>query len=262
MRAPPRWPLVRETSILIAALYPLWGKAGMAQEQGETLPSWQACPFRRHPVIGQYPRAEEQHAPHHAVHHLHDRWGDLGPQVGQEPQQQHEPQGATPAEARLGPQRSAWIMPQFSPEQRHAIMAAVDALLLQISARVPLSQTAAGTVLVPLHPLLDLLGLDLLLEATALTLLRPQASLVAEGVTALMVPLGEAFALLPWSRQFPEALAPVLQIVAVRTAAETRSASIPSAPMRARRPQPKRTTARARGVRSRADHAPQETPHQ
>ena len=54
------------------------------------------------------------------------------------------------AEARLGPQRSAWIMPKFSPEQRHAIMAAVDALLLQISARVPLYQTAAGTVLVPL----------------------------------------------------------------------------------------------------------------
>jgi hypothetical protein len=152
-------------------------------------------------------------------------------------------------------------MPQFSPEERHAIMAAVDALLLQISARVPLYQTAAGTVLVPLHPLLDLLGLDLFLEATALTLLRPQAYMVAEGAPALLVPLGEAFALLPLSRHFPEALAPVLQIVAVRTAAETRAASIPSAPTRARRPQPKRAPARARGARSRAGRAPHETPH-
>jgi len=126
-------------------------------------------------------------------------------------------------------------MPPFSPEERHAIMAAVDALLLQVGARVPLYQTAAGTMLVPLHPLLDLLGLDLLLEATALTLLRPQAYLVVEGATALMVPLGEAFALLPLSRHFPEALAPVLQIVAVRTAAETRAASTPSAPARVAR---------------------------
>jgi len=127
-------------------------------------------------------------------------------------------------------------MPPFSPEERHAILAAVDALLLQVGAHVPLYQTAAGTVLVPLHPLLDLLGLDLLLEATALTLLRPQACMVAEGATALMVPLGEAFALLPWSRHFPEALAPVLQIVAVRMAAETRTASPPSALTHAQRP--------------------------
>jgi hypothetical protein len=147
-------------------------------------------------------------------------------------------------------------MPQFSPEERHAIMAAVDALLLQISARVPLYQTAAGTVLVPLHPLLDTLGLDLLLEATALTLLRPQAYMVAEGATALLVPLGEAFALLPLSRHFPEALDPVLQIVAVRTAAETRAASIPSAPTHARRPQPKRAPARARGARPARDASP------
>jgi len=151
-------------------------------------------------------------------------------------------------------------MPPFSPEERHAIMAAVDALLMQVGAHVPLYQTAAGTVLVPLHPLLDLLGLDLLLEATALTLLRPQACMVAEGATALMVPLGEAFALLPLSRHFPKALAPVLQIVAVRTAAETCSASTPSAPTHAQRPQPKRATARARG-RPRAGRAPQETPH-
>src|ERR1051325_4240020 len=47
-------------------------------------------------------------------------------------------------EARLGLQRSVGIMPPFSPEERHAIMAAVDALLLQVGARVPLYQTAAG----------------------------------------------------------------------------------------------------------------------
>src|SRR5207253_9048475 len=41
-----------------------------------------------------------------------------------------------------------------------------------VSARVPLYQHAAVTVLVPLHPLLDTLGLDLLLEATALTILH------------------------------------------------------------------------------------------
>ena len=138
-------------------------------------------------------------------------------------------------------------MPKFSPEQCHAILAAVDALTLQVSARVPLYQTAAGTVLVPLHPLLDTLELDLLLEATALTLLRPQAYLLAQGATVLMVPLGEAFALLPLSRHFPEALAHVLQIVAIRTAAETHAASIPRAPTRVRRPH--------------ASRAPHEPPH-
>ena len=105
-------------------------------------------------------------------------------------------------------------MPQFSPEQRHEIMAAVDALLMQVSARVPLYQNAAGTVLVPLHPLLDALELDLLLEATALTLLRPQAYLLAQGATALMVPLGEALALLAFSGHFPDALAQVTRIEA------------------------------------------------
>ena len=119
-------------------------------------------------------------------------------------------------------------MPKFSPEHRHEIMAAVDALLMQVSARVPLYQHAAGTVLVPLHPLLDTLGLDLLLEATALTLLHVHPYTLAPGGTALMVPLGEAFALLPLSRHFPEALVHVLQIIAVRTAAETHPASTPS----------------------------------
>ena len=125
-------------------------------------------------------------------------------------------------------------MPKFSPEQCHEIMAAVDALTLQVSARVPLYQTAAGTVLVPLHPLLDMAGLNLLLEATALTLLHVHTCTLAQGGTALMVPLGEALALLPLSPHFPEALAHVLQIVAVRTTAERRPASVPSAPARAR----------------------------
>jgi len=119
-------------------------------------------------------------------------------------------------------------MSKFSPEQRHEIMAAVDALLMQVSARVPLYQHAAGTVLVPLHPLLDTLGLDLLLEATALTLLHVHSCTLADGGTALMVPLREAFALLPFSRHFADALGHVLQIMAVRMTAETRSASIPS----------------------------------
>ena len=44
-----------------------------------------------------------------------------------------------------------------------------------------------------------------------------------------MIPLEEAFALLPLSRHFPEALVHVLQIIAVRTAAETHPASTPSA---------------------------------
>jgi hypothetical protein len=120
-------------------------------------------------------------------------------------------------------------MLKFSPEQRREIMAAADVLTMQVIARVPLYQNAAGTVLVPLHPLLDTAELDLLLEATALTLLHVRSCTLAQGGTALMVPLGEAFALLPFSRHFPEALAYVLQIMAVRTAAETRPASTPSA---------------------------------
>jgi len=58
-------------------------------------------------------------------------------------------------------------LPQKPP---HALPAAVDALTMQLLARVPLYQNAAGTVLVPLHPLLDTAELDLILEATALTL--------------------------------------------------------------------------------------------
>jgi hypothetical protein len=65
---------------------------------------------------------------------------------------------------------------------------------------------------------------------------------------------------LPFSRHFPEALTHVLQLVAVRTAAETRPAAPPSAPRRVRRPHPKRAPARARGVKPRAGRAPQDTP--
>jgi hypothetical protein len=115
-------------------------------------------------------------------------------------------------------------MPQFSPEQHQEIIAAVDALLMQLSARVPFYQNAAGTVLVPLHPLLDTAELDLLLEAMVLTLLQVHACTLPQGDTVLMVPLGEAFALLPLSRHFPDALPHVLQIMTECTTAETRGA--------------------------------------
>jgi hypothetical protein len=72
-------------------------------------------------------------------------------------------------------------MPKFLLEQRHAIMAAADALTMQLIARVPLYQNAAGAVLVPLHPLLDTAELDLLLEARALTLLHVHACTLAQG---------------------------------------------------------------------------------
>ena len=60
-------------------------------------------------------------------------------------------------------------------------------------------------MLVPLHLLLETVELAPLLEGTA-----------------LMVPLGEAVALLSFSRHFPAALALVTPIEAVQTAAETR----------------------------------------
>jgi hypothetical protein len=122
-------------------------------------------------------------------------------------------------------------MLELPREHRHELTAAVDALTMQVSARVPLYQTAAGTVLVPLHPLLDTAELDLLLEATALTCLHVHACTLTQGGTALMVPLGEAFALLPFSPHFPEALAYVLQIVAAQTTAETRGADERQGPL-------------------------------
>jgi hypothetical protein len=77
-------------------------------------------------------------------------------------------------------------------------------------------------MLVPLHLLLDTVALAPLLEGTALTLLHPRPCTLATGATVLMVPLGEAVALLPFSRHCPAALALVPPIEAVQTAAETR----------------------------------------
>jgi hypothetical protein len=87
---------------------------------------------------------------------------------------------------------------------------------------------------VPLHPLLDMIALPPLVEATALTLLRPQSCTLAPGTTVLMVSLGEALALLPFSRHFPEALPQVLQIVAERSAAKPGPGVPPPAPTRLR----------------------------
>ena len=89
---------------------------------------------------------------------------------------------------------------------------------------MPFYRDHAGAVLVPLHALLDAGALAPLLEATALTLLHPQACTRPTGATVLMVPLGEARAVLPLSRHFPDARALVTQIEAVRTAATPRPA--------------------------------------
>jgi hypothetical protein len=97
-------------------------------------------------------------------------------------------------------------MPQYSPEQHHAIMAAVDALLMQVIMRVPFYQHAAGTVLVPLHFLLETAELDVLLAARVLTLLHVHTGTLAQGGTVLLVPLGEALALLLLSQYFLDAL--------------------------------------------------------
>jgi hypothetical protein len=103
-------------------------------------------------------------------------------------------------------------MLEVSQEDRAAITAALDALALQLAARVPLYWDETGTVLVPLHPLLDTVELDPMLEITALTLLHPQSCTLAQAAPALMVPLGEALALLAFSRHFPGALAQVMRI--------------------------------------------------
>ena len=107
-------------------------------------------------------------------------------------------------------------------ERLYALTALVDALALQLAARVPLYWEHAGTMLVPLHRLLDTVELAPLLEATALTLLHPRPCTLATGAMVPMVPLGEALALLPFSRHFPDALALVAQIEAMQTAVETR----------------------------------------
>jgi hypothetical protein len=110
-------------------------------------------------------------------------------------------------------------MLEFSPQARRALTVAPDALTLQLAAHVPLYRDAAGTWRVLLHPLLDTLELDPLLESTVLLLLHPQAYTLASGTTTLAVPLGEALALLPFSRHFPDALVHVGRIEALRTGA-------------------------------------------
>ena len=83
---------------------------------------------------------------------------------------------------------------------------------------MPLYGEQAGTMLVPLPLLLDTVAHAPLLEGTALTRLCT----LATGATVLMVPLGEALALLPFSRPCPAALAFVTPSEVVPTAAATR----------------------------------------
>jgi hypothetical protein len=111
-------------------------------------------------------------------------------------------------------------MRELAPEERHEMTTALDALTMQLAACVSLYWDEAGTVLVPLHPLLDTLELAPLLETTALTLLHPRSCTLAHGATVLMVPLGEALALLAFSGHFPDALAQVTRIEAFEHGAE------------------------------------------
>ena len=99
-------------------------------------------------------------------------------------------------------------MRELSPEERHEMTAALDALAMQLAARVSLYWDEAGTVLVPLHPLLNTLELAPLLEATALTLLHPRSPTLAHGATVLMVPLEEALALLASKWALPRRAGP------------------------------------------------------
>ena len=111
-------------------------------------------------------------------------------------------------------------MQELSPEERYEMTAALDALAMQLAARVSLYWDEAGIVLVPLHPLLDTLELAPLLETTALPLLHPRSCTLAHGATVLMVPLGEALALLAFSGHFPDALTQVMRIEAFGHGAE------------------------------------------
>jgi len=111
-------------------------------------------------------------------------------------------------------------MRELSPEECHEMTAALDALAMQLATRVSLYWDEAGTVLVPLHPLLNALELAPLLEATALTLLHPRSRTLAHGATVLMVPLGEALALLAFSGHFPDALVQVTRIEAFEHGAQ------------------------------------------
>jgi hypothetical protein len=127
-------------------------------------------------------------------------------------------------------------MLEFSPQARRELTAALDTLTVQLAARVPLYHDAAGTWCVPLHPLLDTLELDPLLECTVLLLLHPETYPLASGIMALVVPLGEALALLPFSRHFPDAVVHVGRIEALRTGAVESAAPLTRAQAQDRHP--------------------------
>ena len=126
-------------------------------------------------------------------------------------------------------------MPDVPQGSGNEMTAAVAALTMQLAARVPVYRDHAGALWVPLHPLLDTVELAPLFEAMALTIFRPQTHTLADGATALLVPLSEALAVLPFSRHFPEALAQVMRImVALPTAAPPHRVPAPRAPRRGR----------------------------
>ena len=107
-------------------------------------------------------------------------------------------------------------MREFSPQEHRAVTAALDALVQQLTAHVPLYHDEAGTWWVPLHPLLDAVTLDARLEPTVLITLHPQTYPLASGTPVLVVPLGEALAVLPFSRHFPEAIGYVERLEALQ----------------------------------------------
>src|SRR5262245_30202570 len=111
-------------------------------------------------------------------------------------------------------------MLQFPHEIRDEMIATVGTLARQLAAHVSLYRHETGTMLVPLHPLLDTVELDPLVEMTALTLFHPKSYTLGKGETALMVPVGEALAVLPFSRHFPDAIALVAWITTLQTALE------------------------------------------
>jgi hypothetical protein len=86
----------------------------------------------------------------------------------------------------------------------HALLEAMQRLITQLAAKVEMVQDPEGTWLVPLAPLLAVLELDPAAEAVALPYLHPVVWGPREGAS-LMLPLGEALALLSFSAHFPEA---------------------------------------------------------
>jgi hypothetical protein len=94
-------------------------------------------------------------------------------------------------------------MLELSQEEHDEMTAALDALALQLAARVPLSWDVTGIVLVPLHPLLGTVALAPLLESTALTLLHPQSCTRAHGRRPSWSPWGKLWACWPCVGTFP-----------------------------------------------------------